>query len=87
MNMATVEQIAKNPNTQWYLNLNQTAALLGCSVRIATIFLHEHSIPYYRIGKSKSYFLGDIIAEIEKTRWKDSKNGGKNHHSTAKITV
>lgn len=70
MNWHTIEQIAKNTEKQWYLNQKEVADMLGCSRQTARAFLSEKNVPYYRIGKEKSYFLPELLEAIEKTRWK-----------------
>ena len=73
MNAKTIAQIAQNPETKWYYNQKEAAALLGCSRQTAAVFLSEAAVPYHRIdGKSKTYFLGDILEAVERVRWKDS---------------
>ena len=73
VNIKTVEKIAKNPETQWYLNIKETAVILGCTYQSASKFLKIHSVPSHKItGKSKSYFLDDVLTAVEKTKWKSS---------------
>jgi len=71
MNQKSIEAIAKGPGRQWYYNTGEAAELLGCGRARAAAFLREHSVPHHRItGRAKSYFLDDIIAAVEKSRWK-----------------
>lgn len=71
MNLKTMDTIAKNPNKQWYLNLNEVAVVLGRTRQYTAAFLIEHSVPFYRIGKAKSYFLPEVTEAIERNRWKN----------------
>ena len=70
MNMKNLELVAKGAGEQWYFNQKQTAILLGCSRQRAALFLEENAVtPHGITGKSKSYFLPDIIAAVEKRRY------------------
>ena len=71
--MKSIEQVAKNSEIKWYYNQKDIAILLGCTRQKAAEFLIMNSVPYYSVtGKSKSYFLPDILEAIEKTKWKNS---------------
>jgi hypothetical protein len=81
MNWKTVELMAKslssaqaeNPpvQIQFYYTLKETANYLGRDIAQVRVFLVEHSVPYYRIGKTKSYLLPEVIEAVNKTRWRD----------------
>ena len=70
MNMTMIERIAKNPDKQWYVNQKEVACILGCHRTYAAAFLVEQSVPYYRLGKTKKYFLPEVLEAAEKRRWK-----------------
>lgn len=70
MEWKTIERVAKNTDKKWYLYQKDVAVLLGCTRQKAAAFLEEQSVPYYRIGNSKSYFLPEVLEAVEKTRWK-----------------
>lgn len=70
MNWATIEHVAKNADKQWYLNQKEVAQLLGRSRWLASEFLQVNSVPYYRIGKEKKYFLPEVLEAADKQKWK-----------------
>ena len=80
MKWKTIEQIAKSLATgpdekpptqkQFYLNLTEAATMLGCQPKLARAFFTERSVPYYKLNKSKSYFLPEVLEAVERTRWK-----------------
>ena len=72
MNMKTIEQVAASAATgqKWYLRQCEVARLMGVDRNTASTFLIEHSVPYYRISKEKSYFLPEVLEAVEKTHWK-----------------
>ena len=78
MNWNTIEKIAKSmstpqdgkPQTQFYFKLCELARMMGVDQGLAREFLIEHSVPHYRIGKTKSYLLPEVQDAIDKTRWK-----------------
>ena len=70
MNWRLIEGLAKNTEKQWYVNQKEVAVILGRTRQVAAAFLAEHSVPFYRVGKAKSYFLPEVLEAVEKTRWK-----------------
>jgi hypothetical protein len=72
MNMTQMGVIAKDKDKTWYLNLTGAAKFLGCGRHLAAQFLAEKNVPYYRVGKSKKYFLPHVIEAVEKTKWRDA---------------
>lgn len=74
MDWKTIEEIAKNPNERWLFKQKEVAVLLGCTRQLAAAFLQENSVPYYRIGREKKYFLPEVLDAVKKTRWSDSPN-------------
>ena len=71
INLKTMEMVAENTKKQWYLLQSEIAVVLGITRQSAGKFLRKHSVPYYGIGKSKKFFLPDVLTIVEKTRWKD----------------
>ena len=70
ISLKTMEMIAENSNKKWYLLQSEVAVVLGMTRQSTAEFLIKNSVTYYGIGKSKKYFLPDIIEAIEKKRWK-----------------
>lgn len=62
---------------QFWFNIGELATMLGRDRDAVSSFLREKSVPYICIGKSKSYFIGDVIDSLEKTRWADNDGRGK----------
>jgi len=75
MNFKTMEQIAKHPDLPWMLSLSEASRRAGYSRQVMAEFLNAQSVPYYRVGKEKKYFLWEVLEAIEKTRWKESSVG------------
>jgi hypothetical protein len=70
--MKTINQIIQTYNGQLYLNQKEVANLIGITRQKAAEFLISNSIPYYCLtGKSKTYFLPEILEVVEKTKHKD----------------
>ena len=70
MNMKTVTEIAGNPKKQWYFNQTELQIILGIGKTKFSDFIKSNPIPFYSIGKAKSYFLPDVLEAIEQTKWK-----------------
>ena len=77
MNMTAIERIAKNTDKQWYLNQKEVARILGCHRSYAAAFLAEQSVPYYRLGRAKKYFLPEVMEAAAKLKWKDTRLNAK----------
>lgn len=75
MDLKTIEQLAKHPDLQWTLTQAEVAKRLGRCRQYTASFLEEHSVPFYRVGKEKTYLIWDVLEAIEKTRWKDPRKG------------
>ena len=80
MNWKTIENVAKSmasgattATKQFYYNTSEIAALLGSNPKYVTAFLIEKSVPYYCVGKSKIYFLPEVLEAVEGTRWTDKR--------------
>lgn len=72
MDMKTINQIIKNYDGQLYLNQKETAILIGCTRQKAAEFLIMNAVPYYCLtGKSKVYFLPELLEAIDRTKHKD----------------
>ena len=69
MNWKAIEHVVQNKEQQWYVNQKQVAALMGCGRQRTAGFLMEQSVPFYRIGRDKVYFLPEVLEAVEKTRW------------------
>jgi len=69
MNMATVKMVAENPDKQWYINQGKVARILGYNRKLVAGFLKDNNIPFYRIGREKKYFLPEVMAAVEKSKW------------------
>ena len=72
MDWKTIEQIAKNSDKKWVYAQAEVADLLSIDRHEAARFLQEQSVPYYRIGERKKYFLPEILEAVERTRWKEA---------------
>lgn len=64
--MVTVREIARE-HKRWYFNQKEVAALVGLNRQQTAKFLR--SAPCYCIATAKKYFLPDVVAAIEETRW------------------
>jgi hypothetical protein len=67
MNMTMMKELAGIYG--WYVTVSQAAKLLGRADWRVGEFLRDANVPFYTIGRSKSFFLPDVIAAIEKTKW------------------
>lgn len=70
MTKKQIEEISKNPDHQWVYIQKEVASLLRCTRQEAAVFLDAQSVPYYKTGRVKKYFLPDIIDALERTRYK-----------------
>ena len=70
VNMKAMQEIVKSNGGKWYCNITETARIIGCNRMMAAAFLAEKGVAHHRIGKSKSYFLPDVIEAAEKTKWR-----------------
>ena len=70
MNMKTMKEIAADVGA-WYPTTTKLATkLFGCQNRQTTEFLAAQNVPYFLRGKTRIYFLPDVIEAIEAQRWK-----------------
>lgn len=70
MDWRSIEGIAENPDKKWFYIQKKVAVLLRCSRQEAASFLEVQSVPFYRTGRAKKYFLPHIMEAVENTRWK-----------------
>lgn len=70
MNWAAVEKVLEYKDKQWYHNLTGVARMIGYDRKQTAAFLRENSVPFYKVGKAKIYFLPEVLEAIDNTRWK-----------------
>jgi len=70
MDWKSIEGIAESPDKKWFYIQKEVAALLRCSRQEEAVFLKAQSVPFYRTGRVKKYFLPHIMEAVESTRWK-----------------